>query len=674
MKRSFSLFSLLFVVALGAFAQATAKVAFLSLGGAQTSETNAKDWFNNTYVTPSGETKEVITSLADLSNYKALWIHIDRKGLEKGVENLPEYSMFNTDAFRNWVKNGGRLLLTAHATQLVSVIGGNIATYAPNEFSNGNGGPNSDTWGVNPHNQYRHPIFKDLPNKIDDAWYPLVGDGFKQDHNCLWNLYDDGGYNKGADDFERDTHSRILGTWEWADTRRPAIVEFLPDTQWKGTVLACGIAAFDWEAGAKNANFEKFAKNMVDYMLSSDNYTQDFYRTRVDAALAPGEGSGNLVGYDGAIYKLDTTNKTAILWGADKTKMYIVGYPRTLTVDGIRYDVVGIDPRVRTIPLKFVDIDKGNDHWHRDDACYDLNVALNPHEFFMDHVIVYVYDIQVNGKGGEVNTAECKNVCKASVVNWLYMEDFHPLQFPGMAEKAFDALKITFTRQFTPGVTGTIVLPFNMTRDEMDQIGTFYTFTGYEGGKLKFHILPDDETFHANTPYVIWPKTTQFQELGSHAVLPTVSYNESGLILTEPTTDKGSYKLVASYDYLIVYGKNYDNADTNYPGYATMRTSETQSAKDMGIYAYDPSGVFRTSSGYIGCRTFRAYIVDNSTGSASAKSSKIEYDLSEEDVTGINQAKYKSANDGVVYNIMGQRTQSAKNGIYILNGKKYIKK
>ena len=87
-----------------------AKVGMLKIeSGLSGTEKNALAWFSQKY-----GADHVITSLDNISDYKVLWVMIDRQGLAQGVSNLP-LSQDQISVLRAWVKSGGNLLVTNHA-------------------------------------------------------------------------------------------------------------------------------------------------------------------------------------------------------------------------------------------------------------------------------------------------------------------------------------------------------------------------------------------------------------------------------------------------------------------------------------------------------------------------------------------------------------------------------
>ena len=254
-------------------------------------EAAAAKWFVANYpdgvvVTPS--------TLSKIDGLATLWIPIDRTGIEVGYSNLP--SAYNSteaiEAFTKHVKGGGSLYLSTHATQLIVPIGRVNEKYAPNIFGSGNGGENADIWGINAqlgcnpdlsyhYDQSNHVIYAGLVKNetlyTDHSFFPLIGNGWKEDHNCMWDfnasvmgLKDDP--TKIAD-FEYYTNSRVIGTWQHVtDYACFGVIEFKPADDFKGTVLCNGIAAYEFNqndvTNEYQSNVELLTKNSLTYLTN----------------------------------------------------------------------------------------------------------------------------------------------------------------------------------------------------------------------------------------------------------------------------------------------------------------------------------------------------------------------------------------------------------------------
>lgn len=256
-------------------------------------EIAAVNWFKQTY----GDKGQVLTA-ADAakinpSDYPMLWIQIDRVGIGKGMNNLP--ACINSGSLlaklTEYVKDGGNLLLTKHATQLVAGLGRIENKFDVTIFSDGNGGEGTDIWttnavigsGCSPAYDHRgHSIFSGLevmPKGVqyDHDSYPLEGPGMREDHNCMWDLNAYGlptlapDAKNVVDAFERITNSTVLATWgHVTDYCCAGIVEFNPTDEYKGRIIAIGLSAYEFNQNSGinqyQKNTEALTKNSIDYL------------------------------------------------------------------------------------------------------------------------------------------------------------------------------------------------------------------------------------------------------------------------------------------------------------------------------------------------------------------------------------------------------------------------
>jgi len=282
------------------FALDTARVAMLVPTNYSNSadEKAAVDWFVKNYVEKGlGELYTPYNNVENLIDrgYSACWVMSDRVGTQQGADNLPGNlgGSYVTNILRRFAEKGGNLLLTNHATQLVSSVGRIAATYAPNIFLSGEGGQNPDVWGIHPVNtnvegQSRdHPIYANMTYvpDIDGGIYPLDGPGIKGDHNSMWNLYDLGLSTEPSvvKNWEDTTNSTILGTWNSSlENSTAGIVDFAPTTNFAGRVLAVGMAAYEWDLGGATNTYqsqlEQFTKNCLTYLGGPTKISDDKYQ------------------------------------------------------------------------------------------------------------------------------------------------------------------------------------------------------------------------------------------------------------------------------------------------------------------------------------------------------------------------------------------------------------
>lgn len=263
-------------------------------------ELAAKKWFVQTY----GDNGTVFTpaTLTSLnpSQYAALWIQIDRVGLEMGPDKLPADIIASgvVDNLSAYLKTGGNVFLTKHATQLISSLGRIAEQYGPHLFGSGEGGKGTDIWTTNavigsncdPKYDHRsHAAFAGLEvlpandpvNMYDHESYPLEGPGFREDHNCMWDLNSYGftpadGVNV-VDAFEKKTSSVVLATWgHVTDYCCGGIIEFLPTNDIKGRMICIGLSSYEFKQNSGTnqyqQNTEKLTKNCIDYLAAESEF------------------------------------------------------------------------------------------------------------------------------------------------------------------------------------------------------------------------------------------------------------------------------------------------------------------------------------------------------------------------------------------------------------------
>lgn len=295
---------LLFIVMMGicsfTHASSSKKVAFLSSysdlatlqANGDDDEAAAANWLVNTYGGTFLSTASV-TSIDVLDDYDAIWVAIDRVGLQQGSVNLPvEYTAL-FDILEDYSKNGGNLLLTNHATSIVAAIG--RTTRQPGIFGSGAGGDNGDIWGLNviigsgsvPYyaDHRTHEFFdgiafeEGIPNTHCEI-IPLVTNGYKEDHNCMWDLNSFGytvpeGSNTVAM-YEAEADCEVLGTWQHVgDFCCAGMVDFHAQENGYGRIVCVGVAAYEWhqnvESNPYQANIEKMTENILNELTKTDD-------------------------------------------------------------------------------------------------------------------------------------------------------------------------------------------------------------------------------------------------------------------------------------------------------------------------------------------------------------------------------------------------------------------
>ncbi|WP_291558951.1 fimbrillin family protein [Bacteroides sp.] len=267
----------------GQFDASKAKIGYIDVDAVSSDDDMAasKAWFVKQY--PYGEVLSLSESSNwNLSQFSVIWIHIDILGLVHGYQNLTTDALINSNAVSKltaYLKDGGNLLLCNHATQLLVPLNRLSDSMAPNMFGSGAGAENRDVWGTNANinNMYdrnSHEIYNGLSygnftygHKI----YPLLGNGIKEDHNCVWSFsYSSIGGNRILD-FENENKAVILGVWQHVTTDENAsIIEFNPTETIKGRCIAVGIGAYEWhQNNVENpyqGNIEKMTQNAIEYL------------------------------------------------------------------------------------------------------------------------------------------------------------------------------------------------------------------------------------------------------------------------------------------------------------------------------------------------------------------------------------------------------------------------
>lgn len=276
-KFLFLLISLL--VCCGQLSKAQTKVGIFieKTTGLDDDEQAAYDWFVSDEYNPGHGLEKVVFTPDNInslsaSDVKVLWIPINRQG--NNIEDVQPSAIYNhVETLKKYVQDGGNLYLTNHATLLVSAIGRIADQYKPNTVTYGAPGENTDAWGVNPRfadMDYRgHVLYSGFgAGSKGNLWndnYFLNSGSSKEDHNCLWTGI------ISYTDFINATNSHILGKWSQnGDTNNFGVVEFMPNGDYKGTILCNGLAAYEWncEGNEYVDNIKKFTENSISYLAT----------------------------------------------------------------------------------------------------------------------------------------------------------------------------------------------------------------------------------------------------------------------------------------------------------------------------------------------------------------------------------------------------------------------
>lgn len=300
MNRNRIIFTVVLLLMLGAttmyaqvaYLQRVSDVASYPSEEGEQPELESYNWFKATY---ADQGKGAIVSLSEVlsispANYPVLWVNVDAVGLADLAATGIDATVIN--AIGNYVKAGGNLLLTKQASRIATEIGrmgvkDNGVKYYPGW---GNGGYNvgGDTWSVNAQigvdftlrDAREHPVFDGITGEVinDYAYetFPLVGAVKRTDNNNMWIELDrKTGEGRVGNDrleqlnlFESDWGCTVLAVWGGVrDYCAPTIIEFHPQGDYKGSIIAIGAAAYQWgRSNDRIGNVKKLTENVLGYL------------------------------------------------------------------------------------------------------------------------------------------------------------------------------------------------------------------------------------------------------------------------------------------------------------------------------------------------------------------------------------------------------------------------
>lgn len=234
-------------------------------------EHKAYDWFSSNYGAKFITYKDL--KEGNYTNMKVLWINVDRYMDVAALDNL--FPQDVRDAIANYVKAGGNVYLSTYAVRLAHLIG--RVQVEPNVFSGNNGFAGYAEWKVladfsNNHVNHTHAIYKYLmeTNMYDQKtnglyfFHMLKGDPHS-DRNCLWNIGTD--LNE-VNKFQNAHTCKVLGSWGHENHFTSAgLVEFYPKGDWKGTIIANGLAACSWASSNTDVHcVQHLTRGILDYL------------------------------------------------------------------------------------------------------------------------------------------------------------------------------------------------------------------------------------------------------------------------------------------------------------------------------------------------------------------------------------------------------------------------
>jgi len=269
----------------------TKKAGFLNVAAsvsaiADDDEKAAAQWFTTTYGGDYIPVSQIGT--IDLSQYSVIWIYADN---ESGYADAPDAIYAVAETINDYYKAGGNLLLSIYANNLLYEFG--RTDMWPNIVGGaGPGGANPDVWQLSPtygtwdptktvFDRSTDPLFAGLTtesvtrgNGNNYVIFPLIGNGWKEDHNCFWTM--DIKDAPIANDnvlklttWESTHNVTALGSWgQVQDYFGAAIARWNPTTTYKGTCITIGVGAYEWNikngTNPYQANIERLTKNALD--------------------------------------------------------------------------------------------------------------------------------------------------------------------------------------------------------------------------------------------------------------------------------------------------------------------------------------------------------------------------------------------------------------------------
>jgi hypothetical protein len=263
------------------------KIGFLSIYSDINSMTDddeiaAAEWFNANISNSEWITfQQILDNTVDLNEFRVIWWHRD----ELGGSNLPAITKDPTviNAVNDFYKSGGNLLLSIHATMYLETLG-----RIPEGFSEGKaigdgaGGENPDVWSISTnlrsYDYSNHPIYQGLEinNTANNGKeIPMIGPGWKEDHNSCWiGVPAAHGFGNADDAFipflENNFGVKMLGAWGHVrDYFMVGIGEMLPHGEYQGTAITIGLGAYEWN---QNNTTNPFQHNIEGLTLNALEY------------------------------------------------------------------------------------------------------------------------------------------------------------------------------------------------------------------------------------------------------------------------------------------------------------------------------------------------------------------------------------------------------------------
>lgn len=440
-------------------------------------------------------------------------------------------------------------------------------------------------------------------------------------------------------------------------------LEFNPVTNGKVTVHIFQNGAFDAKTEKDNTKIYQYRPQRRVFVMDEAG---NFVESTAHIESTNGKPTGGIQTIDKYTWDLDSKTLTI-----EDVRSHFKGIPTTfdMTADGFKNNVYESLLDTQKVPNAAANDRKGSHGWcvlADSPVTYTFNVKAGKTYY------LYNFGSKIGFYGFSFDEGETK----PTVDEFTFNDDQTNTI---TATEAGHVAKVTVNRKMTTGIWTTCVLPFSLNRQQVDAIfGPAYSaaypqgtqilyFDRVENGKVYF-VRHAYNTIVANKPFLIKPS----KDVES---ISTAAATEYPYVTIEATKNTN--------------GKPDDWCTGN--GYTWASSYSNDMTVQVGDGFISKDGLFKNFVGASGTlKGFRGYLkrLDTQTGAKPimlqvVNSSNVDGDNGE--TTGIEDliidadGQLMPAN-GKVYNINGQLVsedansfQSLPSGIYIINGKKYIK-
>jgi uncharacterized protein YjdB len=235
---------------------------------------------------------------------------------------------------------------------------------------------------------------------------------------------------------------------------------------------------------------------------------------------------------------------------------------------------------------------------------------------------------------------------------------------PAIAEGTYGEGGIVLTRSITENKYATFCMPYDIDLSEYtDYFSKVYVPMGMALLKstgtltVMFKDVPFTETIPAGQPFIVYGAQSASVSIKNSSEVTISSLENPEPINLDVYNWNGSGFMTYNPDISVKIGGSY------------TKLSGLEKAK---YYMYSSSGSISNGSTV---SPYRVYVYKNDDLS-NAKITDIQFSINEDDmVTGIENTVDEKTNNENVYNLNGQRINisNIQNGVYIFNGKKYMK-